>query len=138
MLCNAVESGGMYNVRVSIRQRVPGEARNAIAAVFGSVAECEQVFVFDDDIDVFSDERCDWALARAARATATPSRPQVSTWVPLDTSLSGARTSAKIGFDCAIPFGKRKSLEGALPTAPVIPRRPTATVPNRWPTRSLL
>src|SRR4029077_21270350 len=25
-------SGGMYNVRVSIRQRVPGEARNAIAA----------------------------------------------------------------------------------------------------------
>ena len=29
-------SGGMYNVRVSLRQRVPGEARNAIAAVFGS------------------------------------------------------------------------------------------------------
>ena len=56
-------SGGMYNVRVSIRQRVPGEARNAIAAVFGSMAEAKQVFVFDDDIDVFSDEQCDWALA---------------------------------------------------------------------------
>ena len=53
----------MYNVRVSIRQRVPGEARNAIAAVFGSMAEAKQVFVFDDDIDVFSDEQCDWALA---------------------------------------------------------------------------
>ena len=46
-------SGGMYNVRVSLRQRVPGEARNAIAAVFGSMAEAKQVFVFDDDIDVF-------------------------------------------------------------------------------------
>ncbi len=56
-------SGGMYNVRVSLRQRVPGEARNAIAAVFGSMAEAKQVFVFDDDIDVFSDEQCDWALA---------------------------------------------------------------------------
>ena len=53
----------MYNVRVSMRQRVPGEARNAIAAVFGSMAEAKQVFVFDDDIDVFSDEQCDWALA---------------------------------------------------------------------------
>ena len=28
-------SGGMYNVRVSLRQRVPGDAKNAIAAVFG-------------------------------------------------------------------------------------------------------
>ncbi len=26
-------SGGIYNVRVALRQRVPGEARNAIAAV---------------------------------------------------------------------------------------------------------
>src|SRR4051812_12549505 len=56
-------SGGMYNMRVSLRQRVPGEARNAIAAVFASMAECKNVFVFDDDIDVFSDEQCDWALA---------------------------------------------------------------------------
>ena len=31
----------MYTLRVAIRQRVPGEARNAIAAVFGLV----QVFI---------------------------------------------------------------------------------------------
>ena len=30
-------SNGSNNVRVAIRQRVPGEARNAIAAVFGSL-----------------------------------------------------------------------------------------------------
>ena len=40
-----------------------GRGANAIAAVFGSMAEAKQVFVFDDDIDVFSDEQCDWALA---------------------------------------------------------------------------
>ncbi len=28
-------SGGMYNLRIAMRQRVPGEARNAIAAAFG-------------------------------------------------------------------------------------------------------
>ena len=44
-------SGGMYNFRVSLRQRVPGEARNAIAAVFGSRADAKHVFVFDDDIE---------------------------------------------------------------------------------------
>ena len=58
-------SGGMYNVRVSLRQRVPGDARNAIAAVFGSHAEAKHVFVFDPDIDVFSDAETDWALCHA-------------------------------------------------------------------------
>src|SRR5208337_1711064 len=33
-VCCTGSSGGMYNVRLSLRQRVPGEARNAIAAVF--------------------------------------------------------------------------------------------------------
>ena len=51
--------GGMYNARVSLRQRVPGEARNAIAAVFGSSADVKHVFVADADID---DSQVDWAL----------------------------------------------------------------------------
>ena len=37
-VCCTASSGGMYNVRVSLRQRNPGEARNAIAAVFCSSA----------------------------------------------------------------------------------------------------
>jgi UbiD family decarboxylase len=115
-------SGGMYNVRVSLRQRVPGEARNAIAAVFGSMAEAKQVFVFDDDIDVFSDEQCDWALAtryQGDRDTVAASGFRV---VPLDPSLGGARTGAKMGFDCTIPFGKRQSLEWGIPMPPVMPK----------------
>ena len=56
-------SGGIFNVRVALRQRVPGEARNAIAACFGALANVKNVFVVDPDIDVFSDEQMDWALA---------------------------------------------------------------------------
>ena len=108
-------SGGMYNVRVSIRQRVPGEARNAIAAVFGSMAEAKQVFVFDDDIDVFSDEQCDWALATRYQGDRDTIQGAGFRVVPLDPSLAGARTGAKIGFDCTIPFGKRQSLEWGIP-----------------------
>ena len=51
-----------------LRQRLPGDARNAIAAVFGSHAEAKHVFVFDPDIDVFSDAEADWAFATRFQA----------------------------------------------------------------------
>jgi UbiD family decarboxylase len=111
-------SGGMYNVRVSLRQRVPGDAKNAIAAVFGSHAEAKHVFAFDPDIDVFSDAETDWAFAtrfQGDRDLVTGSGFRV---VPLDPSLGGARTGAKLGFDCTIPFGKSNAFEFSVPTPP--------------------
>jgi UbiD family decarboxylase len=119
-------SGGMYNVRVSIRQRVPGEARNAIAAVFGSMADAKHVFVFDDDIDVFSDEQVDWALATRHQGDRDLIVASGFRVVPLDPSLAGARTGAKVGFDCTIPFGKRATLEWGIPAPPVLPQRARA------------
>ena len=123
-------SGGMYNVRVSLRQRVPGDAKNAIAAVFGSHAEAKHVFVFDPDIDVFSDAETDWAFAtrfQADRDLVTGSGFRV---VPLDPSLGGARTGAKLGFDCTIPFGKSNAFEFSVPTPPaakkIAPQRSVA------------
>src|SRR5215468_3921388 len=117
-------SGGMYNIRISLRQRVPGEARNAICAVFGSMAEAKHVFAFDADIDVFSDEQVDWALAtrfQGDRDLVVASGFRV---VPLDPSLGGARTGAKVGFDCTIPFGKTDAFEWAVPAAPKLPDKP--------------
>ena len=121
-VCCTASSGGMYNVRVSLRQRVPGEARNAIAAVFGSMAEAKQVFVFDDDIDVFSDEQCDWALATRFQGSRDMMVADGFRVVPLDPSLGGQRVGAKVGFDCTIPFGKRASLEWGIPAPPVAPK----------------
>jgi UbiD family decarboxylase len=118
-VCATPSSGGMYNVRVSLRQRVPGDAKNAIAAIFGSHAEAKHVFTFDPDIDVFSDAESDWAFAtrfQADRDLVVGSGFRV---VPLDPSLGGARTGAKLGFDCTIPFGKANTLEFSVPTAPV-------------------
>jgi hypothetical protein len=43
--------------------------------------------------------------------------------VPLDPSLAGARTGAKVGFDCTIPFGKRNALEWSVPAPPLLPER---------------
>jgi 2,5-furandicarboxylate decarboxylase 1 len=112
-------SGGMYNLRVSLRQRVPGDARNAIAAIFGSHAEAKHVFAFDPDINVFSDEETDWALATRFQADRDLIVGSGFRVVPLDPSLAGARVGAKLGFDCTIPFGKTDAFEFSVPAPPV-------------------
>ena len=77
--------------------------------------------MFDDDIDVFSDEQCDWALGTRFQGDRDMMVASGFRVVPLDPSLGGARTGAKVGFDCTIPFGKRAALEWGIPTPPVLP-----------------
>jgi len=127
-VCCTASSGGMYNVRVSLRQRNPGEARNAIAAVFASSGDVKHVFMVDHDIDVFSDEQIDWALATRFQADRDFVVASGFRCVPLDPSLQGARTGAKGGFDCTKPFGKADSVEFTVPHAPQMPRRERASV----------
>jgi 2,5-furandicarboxylate decarboxylase 1 len=112
-------SGGIFNVRVALRQRVPGEARNAIAACHGALANVKNVFVVDPDIDIFSDAQMDWALATRFQ----PDRDLVllggMRTLPLDPSLDpGDRVGSKAGFDLTWPFGTTGRLETRVPEAP--------------------
>jgi 3-polyprenyl-4-hydroxybenzoate decarboxylase len=118
----------MYNVRVSLRQRNPGEARNAIAAVFCSSGDVKHVFVVDDDIDVFSDDQIDWALSTRFQADRDMVVASGFRAVPLDPSLEGKRAGAKAGFDCTKPFGKANSFEFKIPVPPALPDRKRASV----------
>lgn len=127
-VCCTASSGGMYNVRVSMRQRYPGEPRNAIAAVFCSTADVKHVFVVDEDIDVFSNEEVDWALSTRFQADRDFVAASGFRAVPLDPSLDGARTGAKGGFDCTKPFGKANSFEFTIPTPPTLPKRDKRSV----------
>ena len=113
--------GGMYNARVSLRQRVPGEVRNAIAAVFGSNADVKHVFVTDADIDIFSDAELDWALATRFQADRDIAVASGFRAVPLDPSLQGERAGAKAGFDLTVPFGKLGAQEFTVPEPPQLP-----------------
>jgi 2,5-furandicarboxylate decarboxylase 1 len=110
---------GMHHVRVSIRQRVPGEARNVIAAVFGSVANAKHVFVVDEDVDIYSDEQMEWALSTRFQADRDMIIASNFRAIPLDPSLDGP-TGAKAGFDLTVPFGKRTSRAWETPLPPVI------------------
>jgi UbiD family decarboxylase len=114
-------SGGGANVRVAIRQRVPGEARNAIAAVFGSQANAKHVFVVDPDIDVFSDEQMEWALATRFQADRDLVVQDGFRAVPIDPSLAGSRIGAKAGFDLTLPVlapGGERPIEHRVPMPP--------------------
>jgi 2,5-furandicarboxylate decarboxylase 1 len=119
--CTA-SGAGVMNVRVSLRQRVPGEARNAIAAIHGSLANVKNVFVMDDDIDVLSDEQLDWAMATRFQ----PDRDLVVAsgfrTLPHDPSLDGLKVGGKAGFDLTLPFGKRDALELSVPRPPSLAR----------------
>ena len=92
-------SGGAFNVRVAMRQRVPGEARNAIAACMGALANCKNVFVVDPDVDIFSDEQMDWALATRFQ----PDRDLIV--------MSGMRT---LPLDPSLPPGSARRRQGRL------------------------
>jgi 2,5-furandicarboxylate decarboxylase 1 len=127
-VCCTGSSGGMYNVRVALKQRNPGEARNAIAAVFSSTADVKHVIIVDDDVDVFSDEQIDWAFATRFQADRDLVVAAGFRCVPLDPSLAGSRTGAKAGFDCTKPFGKADAFEFTVPVAPKLPQRPRRSV----------
>jgi UbiD family decarboxylase len=111
-------SGGMYTMRVALRQRVPGEARNAIMACFGALTNVKNVFVVDPDIDIFSDEQMDWALATRFQADRDLVVMDGMRTVPIDPSLMGSRVGAKAGFDLTWPVGAASRLEMRVPEPP--------------------
>ena len=123
-------SGGAFNVRVQLETRAPGDARNAIAAVFGCLVNVKHVFVVDPDVDVWSDEQVEWALATRFQADRDLVVESGFRAIPLDPSLRGATTGAKAGFDLTtrdsapIPLppnyeGRRfESVEAALRDGP--------------------
>ncbi len=118
---NATAAGaGMFNLRISMRQRVPGEARNAIAAAMGCLANVKNVFVVDDDIDIFDDAQMEWALATRFQ----PDRDLVvqggMRTLPLDPSLYGARVGAKAGFDLTVALDRRQAIEFTVPAPPAV------------------
>ncbi len=104
-------SGGANTLRVAIKQRSFGEARNAIHALFGGIMRLKHVYVFDEDIDIHDDRQVDWALGTRFQADQDMVVLQGMLGMTMDPSLNGRRTGAKSGFDCTRPFGR----DGQIP-----------------------
>lgn len=111
-------SGGMFNVRIALRQFAQGEARNVIATAFGCSVNVKHVFVVDDDIDIFNNEQMEWALATRFQADRDLVIQTGLRAIPLDPSLNGAGTGAKAGFDLTKSGLHRGTVESVVPATP--------------------
>ena len=99
-------SGASTNhLRASIRQHMHGEAKRAIAALFGGLPRVKHVFLFDEDVDIRDEVQVEWALGTRFQADQDLIVLQGIPGMSMDPSLQGRRTGAKAGFDCTRPFG---------------------------------
>ncbi len=98
--------GGGNSLRVSIKQHMVGEARNAIAALFGGIRILKHIWVFDEDIDITDETQVEWAFGTRFQADEDMVMMTGLMGMPMDPSLQGRRTGAKAGFDCTRPFGR--------------------------------
>jgi UbiD family decarboxylase len=99
-------SGGSGTLRISLKQHRFGEARNAMLAIFGAILRIKHIFAFDEDIDVRDERQVEWAFGTRFQGDQDIVMLTGMMGQPMDPSLDGRRTGAKVGFDCTRPFGK--------------------------------
>src|SRR5215470_1688389 len=59
----AVRVPGPFTCYVSLEQRLPGQAKNAILSVLGADMYMKRVVVVDHDVNIFDDRQVTWAIA---------------------------------------------------------------------------
>jgi UbiD family decarboxylase len=116
-VCAPTSTGRQQHVRVAISQSAPGQARLVISALF-VVARFKHVFVVDSDIDVFSDEQVEWAMATRFRGDRDI---VIETGFPphyMDPLIEKGDVMTKVGFDLTFPFGRKDRVENRVAHAP--------------------
>jgi 2,5-furandicarboxylate decarboxylase 1 len=103
-------SGGGGGLRVSIKQQFFGEARNAIAALFGGIRRLKHIWVFDEDIDIRDENQVEWAFGTRFQADQDIVMLTGIMGQTMDPSLQGRRTGAKAGFDCTLPYPRQNQV----------------------------
>lgn len=93
-----------YHLRVQMRKRQGGEAKNVILGAFGGHYDVKQVVVVDEDVNIHDDAEVEWAVAtrfQADRDMVVVPHAQGSRLDP--SSADGVGT--KLGLDATVPLG---------------------------------
>jgi len=113
----SLASNGRQHARVALKRGAPGQARLAIAALF-SLPTVKHAFIVDEDVDVFSDEEMEWAMAVRFRADRDLI---VATDMPgfyADPTADQNGRVTKAGFDLTAPIGQPDTIEYRRAYAP--------------------
>jgi 2,5-furandicarboxylate decarboxylase 1 len=104
-------------MRVALARGTPGQARLAIAALFG-IPRVKHVFIVDDDVDVFSGEEVEWAMASRFRADRDIVVEHGFPVHSIDPIAGGDGVVSKAGFDLTAPYGRPDRVEYRRPAPP--------------------
>ena len=108
----AVRVPSPFTCYVSIEQRLPGQARNALLAVLGADLYMKRVVVVDHDVDVFDDREVNWAIATRCQPDRDMTVVSGARGSDLDPSTAGQDGfTAKWGVDATA----KPSLEAFTP-----------------------
>nr|WP_326183731.1 UbiD family decarboxylase [uncultured Oscillibacter sp.] len=97
---------GRYICYLSLKQRVGGEARDAMMAAFVCDWHLKYVLAVDEDVDVFSDSEVLWALATRTQPDRAIFIVPGAMGATVDPTVdSRTKISSKMGIDCTKPYG---------------------------------
>lgn len=107
----AVRIPAPFTVYVSIEKKTEGQGKNAILAVLGSDLYMKHVVVVDHDIDIFNDQRVQWAVGTRCQADRDVLIVSNAGGSDLDPSDLKDGVTAKMGIDATA----KPRLEGFTP-----------------------
>lgn len=115
-------SGRRFHAYLQFRDPARGEARDGLAAAL-SYRRTKMVVAVDEDVDIFSPDAMNWALATRVQWSRDSFVIDGLSGSALDPSLpAGATTASKIAVDATLPPAGAKGQPRAVP--------PVATVPE--------
>jgi UbiD family decarboxylase len=115
-------ASGMFHARVSVRREPAGQGRAVIAALF-AIPFLKHIYVLDEEIDVFSDEEVEWAMANRFRADRDLVIATGQKAFLMDVTMDADHTTTKAGFDLTGPLS-RTGIEARTAHAPHIDGSP--------------
>ena len=95
-----------YICYISMKQKMEGEAKDAILGAFPVDYHLKYVIVVDDDVDVFNDSEVLWALS-------TRTQPQRDTFIIPE--AMGSRLDPTVGSDSRAPLTSRMGIDATKP-----------------------
>jgi len=94
---------------ISIRKRADGDGKSAILGTLGCYKDIKHVVVVDEDVDIFDEADVEAAIATRFQASKDLIAVHGALGSSLEPSHLETNVGDKLGFDCTIPLGERKS-----------------------------
>jgi len=117
-------ANGRQHIRVSLPRAGGAEQARLVFAALFPIPYVKHVFVVDDDVDVFSDEQVEWAMATRFRADTDLVVEDGCKPFYMEPMIADDGTMTKAGFDLTEPRDKADTVGNWLAVAPRLKRAP--------------